>query len=310
MPNKPDLFADPEGWEEHLVRRLTNAMRDNADRQQDVSEGRIRDAYADTEREIFGYGSGSEADIDHSMRDVVETHSQIEGWDGDYVSDEEQMAALTGVGTDPDYIGDRPLQHAYELEVDAENRALKEQLAASERARQAIEDRYNPDRLAERDAAQSAFYEQHGLMALEPEKAAALFGQYNQIEQRAAQLNRDRVNDSMARAHERYGRDFETTYQSLQQMDQNNPLAREIVGHVVNSPDPGQSLMELHQNDLVASLGTARYTSPPPFARTREAQRGPVRVDRTARDEDSPFNSGYGDETVEQNVFDSVFAKR
>ena len=35
--------------------------------------------------------------------------------------------------------------------------------------------------------------------------------------------------------------------------------------------------MQLHGNDLVASLGTGRYVEPP-FARTREIPRGPVRV--------------------------------
>jgi len=51
--NKPDMFADPEGWEADLVRRLTGSMAADADRQQATAEGRIPDMVRDTEEEVF-----------------------------------------------------------------------------------------------------------------------------------------------------------------------------------------------------------------------------------------------------------------
>jgi hypothetical protein len=303
MPNNNEF----EEWEEDLVRRLTNRMRIDADHQQGISEGRIRDAYEDTEKEVFGYGSNSEADINHDMRDIVEHFSQVESWDGEPLSDQEGLArAMQGDEAVDGYIGDRPLLHQYELDVDRENQQLREQLAAAERARQQTENRYNPDLQLERDVARHEFMEKNGLFAVEPEKADALFANVTALQQGYNGLVNQRGNESMERAHQHYGRDFESAYTSVQQMNPNAPLTRAIHDHIRNSPDPGEAVMQLHGNDLVASLGTGRYVEPP-FARSREVGRGPVRVDRVARDEDSPFNSGYGDASVEEAVFDSVF---
>ena len=307
MPNKPDMFADPEAWEEHLVRRLTNAMRDNADRQQDVSEGRIRDAYEDTEREIFGYGSGSEADINHDMRDIVEHFSQVESWDGQPLSDQEGLArAMQGDEAIDNYVGDRPLLHQYELDVDRQNQELRAQLGQAQREKQAVINQYDPERQLQRDYARDEFMEKNGLLAVDPAKADQLFAGYTALQQGYNAAVSKNGNESMERAHQTYGRDFETAYTSVQQMDPDAPLTQAIHNHIRNSPDPGEAVMQLHGNDLVASLGTGRYVEPP-FARSREVGRGPVRVDRVARDEDSPFNSGYGDASVEEAVFDSVF---
>jgi hypothetical protein len=93
------------------------------------------------------------------------------------------------------------------------------------------------------------------------------------------------------------------TITSLQQMDPRNPRSAQIVQGIVNSPNPGESLMALHGNDEVASLGVGRHVEPP-FARTRET-RGPVRVDRVHRDEDA-YDSGYGHQQVEEDIFTSA----
>jgi hypothetical protein len=151
--------------------------------------------------------------------------------------------------------------------------------------------------------------ERNGLLAVDPAKADALFAGYTTLQQGYNALVNKHGNESMERAHQQYGRDFETAYTSLQQMDPNAPLTQAIHSHIRNSPDPGEAVMQLHGNDLVASLGTGRYVEPP-FARSREVGRGPVRVDRVARDEDSPFNSGYGDSDIEAAVFDSVFNRK
>jgi hypothetical protein len=310
MTTKPDMFADPEGWEDHLVRRLTNAMRDSADHQQNVSEGRVRDMVEDTEREIFGYGSNSEADINHDMRDIVEHFSQVESWDGEPLSDQEGLVrAMQGDEAVDGYIGDRPLLHQYELDVDRENQQLREQLASSERARQQTETRYNPERQVERDAQRDEFLEANGLFSVDPAKADALFANVTALQNGYNGLVSQRGNDSMNRAHQTYGRDFETAYTSLQQMDPNAPLTQAIHNHIRTSADPGAAVTQLHGSDIVASLGTGRYVEPP-FARWREVGRGPVRVDRISRDEDSPFSSGYGNPDVEEAIFDSAFDRK
>jgi hypothetical protein len=310
MPNKPDMFADPEGWEDHLVRRLTNAMRDSADRQQDVSEDRIRDMVEDTEREIFGYGSGSEADINHDMRDIVEHFSQMEGWDGDPLSDQEGLArAMQGDEAVNNYIGDRPLLHAHELEVEQQNQELRTQLERVQQEKQEVLNRYDPALQYERDVARDRFLEANGLLAADPDKGDALFNGVTALQNGYNAAVNKNGNDSMARAHQQYGRDFETAYTSLMQMDPSSPLTQAIHAHVRNSADPGRTVLELHGNDLVASLGTGRYVDAP-FARSREVGRGPVRVDRVARDEDSPFSSGYGNPDVEEAIFDSVFDRK
>jgi hypothetical protein len=207
-----------------------------------------------------------------------------------------------------DYIGDRPLQHQHELDVDQENRVLRDQLAQSERARQETINRLDPYAQAQRQAQQTEFMDRHGLMALDDGKANALFGYMNQLEQNRDQANRDRINESMAKAHEDYGEDFTKTYHSVAQMDPNNPMTAQIMQGIFNSPDPGASLMALHGNDVVASLGTGRYVPEPPFARTREP-RGRVRVDRVHRDEDA-YDSGYGNADVEESIFDSAMSNK
>ena len=321
--NKPDMFADPEGWEQDLVRRLTNKMASDSNRDQSTAEGRIPDMVLNTEEEVFWDTFADSRDAPHAYAnanyngpnggtgdDIIAEMSRMEGIDGEPLSDEEGFErAMQGDDAVEGYVGDRPLQYQHELEVDAENRQLREQLAEAERQRQAVINQYDPYVQAQHQTQQQEFMDRHGLVALDDGKANALFGYMSQLEQNRDQLNRDRINSSMARAHEQYGRDFEAQYTALQQMDPSNPLSGAIMQSVLNSPDPGRSLMELHQNDVVATLGTGRYTNPPPFARTREAQRGPVRVDRAARDEDD-FDSGYGHQQVEEDVFNSALKDR
>ena len=78
---------------------------------------------------------------------------------------------------------------------------------------------------------------------------------------RIAELENERINNSMAAAHQEYGVEFERAYNALTTMDPNNRLAREIVQSVTSARDPGRALMELHGNDLVNSLNSGR---PPP----------------------------------------------
>jgi hypothetical protein len=312
--NKPDMFADPIGWEQDLVRRLTNKMADDSNRDQAIAEGRIPDAIRDTEQEVFWDSfddspAAPHAYTNHNRRfggtdDLIDEMSQLEGIDGLPLSNAEGLAGAMQGDIDG-YLGDRPLQHQHELDVDQENRILRDQLAQAERARQETINRYDPQAQVERQIQQQEFMERHGLMSFDDNKSNPLLRYMSELEQNRDQQNRHRINESMARAHEEYGRDFDATYTSLQQMDPNNPLTGQIMQSVLNSPDPGQSLMALHGNDVVASLGVGRYVAEPPFARTREAQRGPLRVDRVRRDEDDHY-SGYGNADVEEAIFDSA----
>ena len=58
MPNNspPDMFADPAGWEDALVRRLTSKMAHDAD----VDEEQIQGAIDGTEKEIFNEATGAD----------------------------------------------------------------------------------------------------------------------------------------------------------------------------------------------------------------------------------------------------------
>jgi hypothetical protein len=313
MSNKPDLFADPDAWEADLVRRLSGAMAAGADRQQAVAEGRAQDAIGDTEKEVFwdsfadsraaphAYVNNSEGD------DLIDEMSQVEGWDGT-VSDQELMAsAIQGNDAVEGYIGDRPLEHQRELSVDNENAVLREQLALSERARQETINRYDPQRQDEHELNRAQFLEQNGLFAMDNQKADSLFAQVTALQQSIQQLQNQRGNESLNEAHAKYGHDFEAAYTSLQQANPRSPLTQALYDHVRNSPDPGEAIMQLHGNDLVASLGVGRYVEPP-FARTR-IPRGPVRVDRVSRDE-GDFESGYGHQQVEEDVFNSAMSNK
>jgi hypothetical protein len=315
-----DMFADPIGWqnefEDNLLRKLSGKAAADADRQQGIAEGRINDMVADTEAEVFwdSFPDSKAAPHAYANRngetgdDLINEMSRMEGIDGEPLSDEEQMAtAIQGHDAIDGYIGDRPLQHQHELSVDQENRVLRDQLAQSERARQATIDQYSPQAQVEKQIAQQEFLERHGLMSFDDTKSNPVLRYMSDLEANREQSNRERINESMARAHEDFGRDFEATYTSLQQMDPRNPRSAQIVQGIVNSPNPGESLMALHGNDEVASLGVGRHVEPP-FARTRET-RGRVRVDRVHRDEDA-YDSGYGNADVEESIFDSAMKDR
>ena len=121
MP-KPDMFADPEGWEQDLMRRLTGSMAADADRQQGIAEGRINDMVADTEAEVFWDSFPDSKAAPHAYAnsrltgdDIIRDMSQMEGIDGEPLSDMEQLAtAMQGHDAIDGYIGDRPLQHQHD----------------------------------------------------------------------------------------------------------------------------------------------------------------------------------------------------
>jgi hypothetical protein len=305
MDNKPDMFADPEGWESHLIERLTRTMAADADNEQARGERTIGDMVANTEREVFHEGAFPENEGPYEGTVDMDGLSQMEGWDGLPLSDAEGLArAIQGDEVDG-YIGDRPLQHQHELSVDQENALLRQQLQNEKRARQETINRLDPYAQEQRKAAQEQFYEQNGMFAYEQDKANALFGR---VEQRATELNNNRINESLTRAHQEYGDEFTKTFDQLRTLNPQDPLARQIAQSILGSDDPGTALMEYHGSPL---LSRGR-TSSPPFA----PGRGGVARSRPARqaqgwpdDGDQNHNSGYGNESVEDAIFSSACDK-
>jgi hypothetical protein len=60
----------------------------------------------------------------------------------------------------------------------------------------------------------------------------------------------EHVNSSMADAHEKYGDDFECAYKELTSMPPTHEGAREIVGSIWHSTNPGEELMRWHRRQL------------------------------------------------------------
>jgi hypothetical protein len=304
--NKPDMFADPEAWEADLIHRLTGNMARQADEQQ--SADKLSGMYDSTEREVFWdtFATGDQ-DVDAGPYEgghgLLTEASQIDGWDGLPVSDAEGLArAMQGDEVDG-YIGDRPLQHQHELEVDQQNQHLRQQVEAERAARQATEAKYSPQIQAQQQEALDAFSDQNGFVITDMDRARPFLQRVVTTEQSVNALVTANGEESMQRARHEYDRDFDDTYLSLQQMDQRQPRAREIMQQIKGSRDPGLALMNYHGSDEVAALGVGNYVSPP-FAPGR-AVRG--RVDRVHVDEDNQFNSGYGDADTEAAVLNSAF---
>src|SRR5262245_17801019 len=170
-----------------------------------------------------------EADASH---DIIEEMSQTEGLDGEPLSDEEQLAQLTG-DVPEGYVGDRPLQYQHELAVDQENAQLRQQLEQERAAHQETLRRFDPERAQQRDLERAEFMDDHGLVSGDDAKAHALCGAMNEIEQQRNALASDRVNASLARAHQEYGEQFMDTYTALTQM--RGPMAQQVVGHILTS---------------------------------------------------------------------------
>ena len=199
--NKPDMFADPDGWEQDLVRRLTSKMASDSDRDQAIAEGRIPEMIRDSEQEIFWDSFGDSPAAPHAYTnaargtgdDLINEMSRMEGIDGEPLSDMEQMTtAIQGHDAIDGHLTDRPLQYQHELEVDAENRQLRDQLAQSERARQETINQYSPQAQVEKQIAQQEFWERHGLMSFDDTKSNPVLRYMSDLEANRDQQNRER----------------------------------------------------------------------------------------------------------------------
>jgi hypothetical protein len=230
---------------------------------------------------------------------LVDEMSGIEGWDGQPVSLAEFAAStLEGIGNGID----RPLEHQRQLDVDAENQALREENAHLRNVQQTTVDLYNPEIESQRRLARDQFLDQHGLLVLDDAKADALFMQMAGTQAREQQLRDNWVRDSIDAQREQYGdRAVDTAIAAYKRLDQTSPMARAIDQHVYGSADPGETFMALvHNSDAVASMARGPWR-----VQSHAPNRRPSRPSSYNAPESE--DSGFGNEEIERDIYDSAW---
>jgi hypothetical protein len=230
-------------------------------------------------------------------RYIEDENSGIEGWDGEPVSLTE-FAAST-----PESVGngiDRPLEHQRQVDVDAENQALREENARLRNDQQTTVDLYNPEIGSQRRTARDQFLDQHGLLVLDDAKADALFMQMAGTQAREQQLRDNWVRDSIDAQRSEWGdRAVDTAIAAFGRLDQNSPMARAIDQHVYGSADPGETFMALvHNSDAVASMGRGPWR-----VQSHAPSRCPSRPSSFSASQND--DAGFGDSEIEMSIADA-----
>ena len=224
----------------------------------------FQSALKDSEREIFDYGVHVQIDqeefdaiTDAEQNDeLIAENSQVEGFDGEHVSDAEGMArAIQGDDATPGYIGDRPLQYQHELAVDAENQRLRQELDAARNQTGQMRAQYDPQFRAQQELNRAQFLDQHGLVAVDENRANAFLQQAAGLEQQQMQQHKQRIESSEARAIEEYGqRAYDEAISAFRDIE-HTPVAQNIKQLVFNSPHPmAKTLMAMMQDEGINSL--------------------------------------------------------
>ena len=250
----------------------------------------FQSALRDSEREIFNFGTHVKTDAeefdaiaDAELNDqIIEENSQIEGLDGEHVSDQEGLArAIQGDDATPGYIGDRPLQYQHELAVDAENQRLRQELDAARNQTGQLRQQYDPQFRAQQELSRAQFLDQHGLVAVDENRANAFLQQQAGLEQQNMRQHQSRINDSEARAIEEYGqRAYDEAISAFRDIE-HTPVAQNIKQLVWNSPHPAKTLMTMMADEGIQSLRPESGGWQPPFYQTRGAQQN-YRPERSA----------------------------
>ena len=234
-------------------------------------------AVGDTDKEILGYAMQPEsedpvADAEEGDQLIAEL-SQVEGFDGEHVSDQEGMVrAIQGDDADPNYIGDRPLQYQHELAVDRENERLRALVDQQQSEYHALRQQFDPQFRAQQELNRAQFLDQHGLVAVDENRANNFLDQQAAMERQHMAQFQQRVNDSEAHARQEYGKAYDQAIEDFKQVDQNSSVAQNIKQLVLNSPRPAHTFMALmNENDVVQSL-RPEGSWQPPFYQTRQAQ--------------------------------------
>jgi hypothetical protein len=256
----------------------------------------VNDMIRDTEREIFSEAvNGYE---DDASNQIIEDLSQAEGWDGFPLSDAEigarTMQAETGVNFD------RPLQMETEQTLAAERDALRQERDAWAAAyqRDAMTPQTEAARQQTRQQVEDKLYNEYGVLLTDPAKSDRFLA--NEVEKQALvqTLQTDRINQSFAEAHHRYGDEFAERYNAFvrQPVD---AISSAIAHRFANAEDPGEAFMQLTDGNL---------TRPPPFMPASSPYRhlGPSPRQSRAR---APRDGmgGWGDAFVEDDIFRSAF---
>jgi hypothetical protein len=260
-------------------------------------------AVRDTANEIFAYAMGEDEDEAEYNEQLVDAGSQAEGWDGQSLGIEE-IAARTIYG-DHDNNFDRPLEMAEEIAGGALIRQMQETIVAQNNY---IDEHIDgPQRqaahAAHRDQVREHLYARYGLAAIDDAQLDRFITDTQGAAAQTERLQDARVNASMTAAHGRYGRDFEDAFNDITSMDTSHPFARSIVQHVVGSADPGEAVMNWHDNATVQGLGAGR---PPPFLAPSSGRYQQPASPRRSRPE-ADDGAGWGDRAIEADVFASAF---
>jgi hypothetical protein len=265
--------------------------------QYQLSDDDLRGMIKDTEVEIFNEAVGND-ELDGTEAQTLADLSQSEGWDGRPLGDNE-IAARTMQG-DTGVNFDRPLQMETETTLAADNYHLRQQLDSVVKA-------YNEHvQTPQRQAAQEQLREQ-ARQHLENRYGSYHMGSPEQLDrfiadnQTMQQQEENRIESSFQYAAQVDGQEFRDAHAEVTAMDPRHPLARQIVQSICASPDPGAAMTHLRGNSLVRSL--ARSAAPPFMPR---GYGPPPHVSQPRRPSDYE-TTGFGDESVEREVFDSAF---
>jgi hypothetical protein len=259
-----------------------------------------REGIASTEREIFWEGvNGDEPDNENDA--LIAENSAVEGWNGEALSDIEQVAA--NVYGHDERGNDRPVEMSEAAE-------LRDQVAHLQRENselQQVTERWVNEpvleqrRQALRDQVRENVYAQYGLIDDGSGKLDRFIGDVTGAMQQTQALADHRVNSSMQQARDQYGEDFDQSFGAIASMDPNNPHARLIAQSIVGAADPGRAVMELHDNAMVRALGTGHA----PFLPSRGA--APRGHARPRSGGDALENAGWGDADVEADIMSSIW---
>jgi hypothetical protein len=266
-----------------------------------LTEIELHELVAATEKEILNDALGVDGDFTDEMDAIVGDQSQLTGWDGRTLTNDELVTTTAFGHETPGF--DRPLAWANEQDAISQNGLLRQELA--QRDREILELRAGPEfqeRLREhQEARRNQFLE----TALDPAKTDAHLAWVDAARNGLAGQNFDRVNASLEYAHRRYGRDFEQTYREVSALKNNpNPMAQQIIQQLFQAQDPGEALMSLSGSPLVHSLTEGRLGEgpSPPFMPQR---RGSAPQARRVEEDDLgySFDTGGAGEELEQDIF-------
>jgi len=274
--------------------------------------GLAQQAIALTEQEIFNEVMGVDDELMND--DDFGEASQIDGWDGQAVSDAEGLATASGDGDGLEdelgnaYLGDRPLQFMAEKEL---RRELAQVRALNAKQSQDIGQWImEPQQQAEREQRKQQFEDQYGVVVVDDDAWNRLDADLHGIGSQMQQQTEARLNASFQAAHGHFGDDFAEQYEALTAMDPNSAAARGLVNDISNAADPGQALMEIPV-EYLRGLGTGRRGQIIPSLNSATPGSGYRSGRGRARgggwgDSDGA-DGGWGNPGVEQSVFDSAW---